>query len=55
MTISDRVHALEPAVKVEVLGTPNRFIPHGKPERILAQLGLDADGIVKAVRRVVDR
>jgi 1-deoxy-D-xylulose-5-phosphate synthase len=37
--------------RVEVLGVPVRFIPHGKPDRILAALGLDADGIAAAVRR----
>ena len=31
---------------------PTRFLPHdGRPERILAQLGLDADGIQAAARR----
>ena len=31
---------------------PTRFIPHdGRPDRILAQLGLDADGIQAAARR----
>jgi deoxyxylulose-5-phosphate synthase len=29
---------------------PVRFIPHGKPDRILSQLGLDADGIAASVR-----
>ena len=54
MTIADRIGALAPAVPVEVLGTPTRFIPHdGRPERILAQLGLDADGIAAAVRGVL--
>ena len=33
---------------------PSRFIPQGKPDRILAQLGLDADGIAAAVRRSID-
>ena len=52
MTIEDRIGALAPAVPVDVLGTPSRFIAHdGRPERILAQLGLDADGIATAVRR----
>ena len=33
---------------------PTRFLPHdGRPERILARLGLDADGIAAAVRRLV--
>jgi 1-deoxy-D-xylulose-5-phosphate synthase len=52
MAIEDRLGALDPAVPVEVLGTPTRFLPHdGRPERILAQLGLDADGIQAAARR----
>ncbi|HEX7165704.1 MAG TPA: 1-deoxy-D-xylulose-5-phosphate synthase [Acidimicrobiales bacterium] len=34
---------------VVVLGTPPEFIPHGDPDRILAGLGLDADGIVTAI------
>jgi len=36
---------------VEVLGVPLRFIPQGKPDRILAALGLDGAGIANAVRR----
>jgi len=52
MTIEDRLGAIDPTVPVEVLGTPTRFLPHdGRPDRILAQLGLDADGIQAAVRR----
>ncbi len=35
---------------VEVLGLPTRFVPHGKPEELLAGLGLDAPGIARAVR-----
>ena len=30
--------------KVRVLGTPVEFIQHGKPDQILADLGLDANG-----------
>jgi 1-deoxy-D-xylulose-5-phosphate synthase len=51
MTIADQVHEMANDVVVEVLGLPTRFIPQGKPDRILAQLGLDADGIIAAVRR----
>jgi len=32
------------------LGTPDAFIPQAKPEAILAQLGLDAEGIAESVR-----
>ena len=54
MTIADQLHELAPDVGVDVLGLPGRFIPQGKPDRILAQLGLDADGIAAAVRRRLD-
>lgn len=37
------------------LGIPQKFIPHGKPDRILAKLGLDADGIEKSVRSAIHR
>jgi len=33
-----------------VLGIPTIFIPHGKPDSILAELGLDATGIAAAAR-----
>jgi 1-deoxy-D-xylulose-5-phosphate synthase len=56
MTISDAVHTRcrsgSPA-HVEVLGVPTRFIPQGKPDRILAQLGLDADGIAQTIRGLI--
>jgi 1-deoxy-D-xylulose-5-phosphate synthase len=52
MAIEDRLGAIAPAVPVTVLGLPTRFLPHdGRPERILARFGLDADGIQAAVRR----
>jgi len=39
-----------PAPAVEVLGVPIEFLAHGKPDQILARLGLDADGIVRSIR-----
>jgi len=33
------------------LGVPRRYVPQGKPDRILAELGLDGAGIAAAVRR----
>ena len=30
---------------MRVLGTPVAYLAHGKPDAILAELGLDADGI----------
>ena len=50
MTISDRVHTLAANVPVQILGLPSRFFPQGSADRILAQLGLDADGIIAAAR-----
>ncbi|MEY2465063.1 MAG: 1-deoxy-D-xylulose-5-phosphate synthase [Acidimicrobiaceae bacterium] len=38
---------------VRVLGTPMAYIPHGKPEVILAQLGLDGPGIATEARRLL--
>ena len=58
MTAADAIHhacATEQVPHVEVLGVPTRFIPHGKPDRILAALGLDADGISGTVRTLLSR
>ncbi|MEO5723512.1 MAG: transketolase C-terminal domain-containing protein, partial [Ilumatobacteraceae bacterium] len=55
MTIEDQINIVNPSVPVTVLGLPTRFIPQGKPARILAQLGLDTDGLVAAVREAVGR
>ncbi len=38
---------------VTVLGVPVRFIPHGKPDDILASMGLNATGIAATVRAVL--
>jgi 1-deoxy-D-xylulose-5-phosphate synthase len=39
----------ESAAKVRVLGIPDRYLPHGKPDDILAGLGLDAAGVASTV------
>ncbi len=36
------------------LGVPSTYIPQGKPDHILAELGLDAAGIAAAIRKVLD-
>ncbi len=52
--ISDRIAELTlgrpTAPRVRVLGTPVAYIPHGKPDAILAELGLDATGIAASAR-----
>ena len=35
--------------RVLLLGLPDRFIDHGDPAKLLASVGLDADGIRKAI------
>ena len=55
MTIADRLREMAPAVDVHVLGIPTRFIPQAaKPDQILAQFGLDADGIAATIRTACD-
>jgi 1-deoxy-D-xylulose-5-phosphate synthase len=52
------LEALEAAgvqVPVRTLGTPDRVIEHGRPEDLLAELGLDALGIVRAARELLGR
>jgi 1-deoxy-D-xylulose-5-phosphate synthase len=37
-----------------VLGVPRAFVAHGRPDELLAELGLDAKGVAESVRRVVE-
>ena len=51
MTMEDLVlSASTVKPRIQVLGVPTKFIAHNKPDRILASLGLDADGIAKSAR-----
>jgi 1-deoxy-D-xylulose-5-phosphate synthase len=38
---------------VRVLGIPGTYIPHGKPDQILAELGLDGPGIASSVTQAL--
>ena len=51
MTMADAVHhaAGGEHSSVHVLGIPTQFIPHAKPDSILARLGLDANGIADRI------
>ena len=55
MSIADQIHARHTGTRVDALGLPAKFIPQGKPDRILAQLGLDADGIARTVRHSLEQ
>jgi 1-deoxy-D-xylulose-5-phosphate synthase len=51
--VADRIAELRAGTTapcVRVLGTPTAYIPHGKPDDILAELGLDAAGIAESGR-----
>jgi len=53
--IADAVarHGVEggrPAPPVDVLGIPDRFLAHGKPDDILRELGLDGAGVAERIR-----
>jgi len=39
------------SVPVLQLGLPDRFIEHGEPAKLMAQLGLDAAGIERSIRQ----
>jgi 1-deoxy-D-xylulose-5-phosphate synthase len=43
-----------PATNVVRLGIPDRFIEHAERAELLADLGLDAAGICRAVRRTME-
>ncbi|HVM00450.1 MAG TPA: 1-deoxy-D-xylulose-5-phosphate synthase [Egibacteraceae bacterium] len=54
--IADGVAALDEArtaPRMAHLGTPDAYLPHAKPARILTNLGLDGPGIAAAVRKAL--
>jgi len=51
--LAELTASAEVAPRVKVLGTPVAYIPHGKPDAILAELGLDAAGIARAARALL--
>ena len=48
MSIAAIIAEMSATCQVESLGVPTKFLPHAKPDRLLAQIGLDCDGILKA-------
>lgn len=42
-----------PLTPCRVLGVPKRYIPQGKPDDILAQLGLDGNGMASSARELL--
>ena len=55
--LAGAVAALEPGTPMPpavVLGTPAAYLPHGKPNALLANLGLDGPGIAATVAKLLD-
>ncbi len=48
-----RLDATATPPRVRVLGTPKAYIPHAKPDAILAELGLDGAGLAGEARALV--
>ena len=58
MQITDALAALDESracPPVLVLGLPAEFLPHGNPDQILADLGLDAAGILASTEKALAR
>ena len=53
VSIRDEIEAIDPTTRVRVLGVPTAHIPQGKPDAILADLGLDAAGVAHATRALM--
>ncbi|MEZ5215971.1 MAG: transketolase C-terminal domain-containing protein [Ilumatobacteraceae bacterium] len=51
MSIAARFSETDDSPAIEILGLPTQFLPHGEPQHLHARYGLDAAGIVAAVRR----
>ena len=53
LSILDSLRGIGFTGACDALGVPTRFVPHAKPDAILAQFGLDAAGIVAAADRLL--
>jgi 1-deoxy-D-xylulose-5-phosphate synthase len=52
--VAEALAAAGVAVPVLMLGLPDQFVEHGDPQQLLSDCGLDAGGIVRAVRKRLD-
>jgi len=51
--IADALAGAEAASHVSVMGLPDTYVPHGDPDVLLSELGLDAAGIAAEIRSLV--
>ncbi len=54
-TVLEFMNANQYNATVISLGVPDKFIPHGKLAELYKYCGIDADGIVRAVKRMMNR
>ncbi len=53
--VCEALHQLGMEKRVLLLGLPDRFIDHGDAARLLASVGLDAAGMTRSIRGVLER
>ena len=41
--------------KIKILGIPDKFIEHGTPEELYRECGIDTQGIVNTVKKLVGK
>ena len=51
--VCEALAALRVEKRVLLLGLPDRFIDHGDPAKLLASVGLDAEGIRAAITKAM--
>jgi len=51
--VSEYLRSHHPSCKLLQIGIPDRFVEHGKPEILLAQCGLDSEGINRQITTMV--
>jgi 1-deoxy-D-xylulose-5-phosphate synthase len=49
--VAEALAAMGESTPILHLGLPDRFVDHGEPALLLAQCGLDADGIAAAIKK----
>jgi 1-deoxy-D-xylulose-5-phosphate synthase len=53
--VRERAQDLEMIVPTtRILGVPRAFLDHNKPDALLAEIGLDASGLAKALSRLLN-
>lgn len=53
--VNESLHSRDIMIPVLNIGLPDLYIPHGKPPQMLADVGLDKDGIVAAIKDKLNR